>query len=143
MGIETTAHCATCRALRACKHTFGAFYAAKSRNGAGCNAPLSDAHAAAVEAVLDAHATDIMQADIFAQKAEDESRFFKREWIVTHMRREYPTIAKTPEGAINNVRWNIYGNRPQNSLPPFDARPKTLGNMSRQDACARLARLTA
>ena len=143
MGIETTAHCATCRALRACKHTFGAYYDAKSGGGAGCDAPLTDDHAAAVEAAMEAQAAEMMQADIFAQKAEDESRFARREWIVTHMRREYPTLAKTPEGAINNVRWNIYGNRPLNSLPPFDAKPKTIGNMSRVAACERLTRLTA
>lgn len=135
--------CATCRALRACKHTFGAFYDAKSGGGAGCNAPLSAEHAEAVEAAMERNAAEMMQPDIFAQKAEDESRFAKREWIVTHMCREYPTTAKTEEGAINNVRWNIYGPRPMRTLPPFAARPKRIGNMSRAAACARLARLTA
>ena len=135
--------CATCRALRACRHTFGAYYNAKSGGGEGCNAPLSAEHADAVEAALDAHAAEAVQADIFAQKAEDESRFAKREWIVVHMCREYPTTAKTPEGAINNVRWQLYGPRPLRSLPPFAAKPVRIGNVTRADACARLARLTA
>lgn len=135
--------CATCRALRACKHTFGAYYAEKSHDGAGCDAPMSAEHAEAVEAALDKAAADMAQADLFAQKAEDESRFAKREWIVVHMCREYPTMAKTPEGAINNIRWQLYGPRPMRTLPPFDAKPKTIGNMSRVAACERLARLTA
>ena len=143
MSIELKARCATCRALRACRHTFGALYAAKSGGGEGCNAPLSAEHADAVEAALDAHAAEAVQTDIFAQKAEDESRFAKREWIVVHMCREYPTTAKTPEGAINNVRWQLYGPRPLRSLPPFAAKPVRIGNVTRADVCARLARLTA
>lgn len=135
--------CATCRALRACKHTFGAYYDAKSGGGAGCDTPLTDDHAAAVEAAMEAQAAEMAQVDLFAQKAEDESRFARREWIVTHMRREYPTVAKTPEGAINNIRWQLYGPRPMRTLPPFAAKPKTLGNVSRINACRRLARLTA
>ena len=135
--------CATCRALRVCKHTFGVYYTEKSHGGAGCNAPMSAERAEAVEAALDKADADMVQADIFAQKSEDDSRFAKREWIVTHMCREYPTTAKTPEGAVNNIRWKIYGNRPLHSLPPFAARPKRIGNVSRAAACARLARLTA
>lgn len=142
---ELKAKCAECACVAACRHTFGKFYADKSRNGAGCNAPLSAEHAARVmEAVEKAgrKGSGRVQADIFAEKAENECRFAPREWIVTHRCREYSTTAKTAAAAVNCVRFRLYGARPQASLPPFSARPKAVGNISTANAARRLARLT-
>ena len=139
------AHCPNCPALAACKHTFGAYWAAKSRNGEGCDAPMSAEHARRVEeAVAAAKAredAEKMQDDLFAAKAEAECRFSAREWIVTHMCREHETTAKTEAGAINNIRFKLYGTRPMRSLPPFSARPKRVGTISISSAARRLAAL--
>lgn len=139
------AQCTICPALAACKHTFGVYWAAKSRNGEGCNAPMTAEHARRVEeSVAAAKAredAEKMQDDLFAAKAEAECRFSAREWIVTHMCREHETTAKTEAGAVNNVRFKLYGTRPMRSLPPFSAQPKRIGNISANNATARIARL--
>lgn len=137
--------CTNCPALAACKHTFGAYWAAKSRNGEGCDAPMTAEHTRRVaESVAAAKAredAEKMQDDLFAAKAEAECRFSAREWIVTHMCREHETTAKTEAGAINNIRFRLYGSRPMRTLPPFSARPKRIGSISANKAAARLARL--
>ena len=141
---KLAARCATCACVAACKWTFGKFYADKSRNGEGCNAPLTAEHAARVmEAVERAgrREKEKTQADIFAEKAENECRFAPREWIVTHRCREYSTTAKTAAAAVNCVRFRLYGSRPEASLPPFSARPKSVGNIPISRAAERLAKL--
>ena len=52
--IAHLTYCRDCRALRACKHTFGEWWSHKSDYGKGCLYPLTAEHAAAVEDVLDA-----------------------------------------------------------------------------------------
>ena len=141
---ELKAKCATCACVAACTLTFGKFYADKSSGGAGCNAPLTAEHAARVmETVEKAGRKEAgrVQADIFAEKAENECRFAPREWIVTHRCREYSTTAKTAAAAVNCVRFRLYGARPEASLPPFSARPKMAGNISISSAARRLAAL--
>ncbi|MBQ1428102.1 MAG: hypothetical protein IIZ06_00395 [Kiritimatiellae bacterium] len=151
MTIETNnadklaARCATCACVAACKWTFRDYWRDKSHGGAGCNAPLTAEHAARVmETVEKAGRKEAarVQADIFAEKAENDCRFAPREWIVTHRCREYSTTAKTAAAAVNCVRFRLYGARPEASLPPFSARPKSVGNISTANAARRLARLT-
>lgn len=133
--------CNICAALAACKHTFGKYWADKSHGGKGCDAPLAPGHAEAVAAAIEKAEAAKVQDDLFAAKAEAECKYAEREWIVVHMCREYPTTAKTAAGAINNIRFKLYGTRPMRSLPPFAAKPKRIGNLSAAAAVARLKRL--
>ncbi len=148
MSDATTikAHCATCEAKRACMHTFGKFWHAKSGGGEGCELPMSEEHARAVEKVLDeqaAKAANAAQDDLFVAQAEKNSAFSPREWVVTHRCRDYETTAKTQAAAINNVRFKLYGTRPLASLPPFSVKPKPCGTINSIDAARRLARFAA
>lgn len=154
MTIETTnadklaARCATCQCVAACKWTFRDFWARKSGGGEGCNCPMTPTHARAVERVIEnaerrkaeAEARAV-QDEIAAAKAERECTFAPRAWIVTHLRRSYETTAKTSAQAVNNVRFQLYGTRPLNTLAPFYAEPKRTGNISISSAARRLAAL--
>jgi hypothetical protein len=142
------ARCATCQCVAACKWTFRDFWARKSGGGEGCNCPMTPTHACAVERVIEnaerrkaeAEARAV-QDEIAAAKAERECAFAPRAWIVTHLRRTYETTAKTSAQAVNNVRFQIYGTRPLNTLAPFHAEPKRTGNISISSAARRLAAL--
>lgn len=145
-AIELKAHCATCAAKRACMHTFGAYWHAKSGGGNGCTLPMTAEHARAVERVLDAQAAkeaESAQADLFTARQEAESAFAPREWVVSHKCRDYETTAKTQAQAINNVRFKLYGTRPASCLAPFSAHPKPCGTMTNVEAARRLARFAA
>ncbi|MBQ1345235.1 MAG: hypothetical protein IIY62_02635 [Kiritimatiellae bacterium] len=139
------AHCATCACVAACKHTFGAYWDAKSGGGEGCHYPLAPEHARAVEREMAkaraVAAAQVVQDELMAAKAEGESALAPRVWAVTHLRREYETTARTAAQAINNIRFVLYRNRPAASLPPFHAEPKRTGNISISSAARRLAAL--
>ena len=142
------ARCATCQCVAACKWTFRDFWARKSGGGEGCNCPMTPTHARAVERVIEnaerrraeAEARAV-QDEIAAAKAERECAFAPRAWIVTHLRRSYETTAKTSAQAVNNVRFQLYGTRPAETLAPFYAEPKRTGNISISSAARRLAAL--
>ena len=145
---KLAARCATCQCVAACKWTFRDFWARKSGGGEGCNCPMTPTHARAVERAIEnaerrkaeAEARAV-QDEIAAAKAERECAFAPRAWIVTHLRRSYETTAKTSAQAVNNVRFQIYGTRPLNTLAPFYAEPKRTGNISISSAARRLAAL--
>ena len=142
---ELKARCATCQCVAACKHTFGAYWEAKSGGGAGCHYPLAPEHARSVEREMEkaraVAAAQVVQDELLAAKAESESAFAPRVWVVTHLRREYESTARTAAQAINNIRFVLYRNRPAASLPPFHAVPKRAGNISISSAARRLAAL--
>lgn len=147
---EPIAKCAGCPALNACKHTFGRFYDARSGGGEGCDAPFTAEQARRIEAaVAQGRADDearLIQSELDAAKAEQESAFAPRVWIVEHLRQRHETTAKTEKGAINNVRYLLYRNRPLASCAPFRAYPKPTGGkdpIPMTSAMQRLARLTS
>ena len=133
--------------MAACKYTFRDFWSRKSGGGEGCNCPMEPQHARAVERVIEnakkKAEADMIQDEIAAAKAEQASAYAPRAWTVTHLRRTYETTAKTSAQAINNVRYLLYGTRPVNSLAPFHAEPKRMGNLSISTAAKRLAALAA
>jgi hypothetical protein len=89
---------------------------------------------------------ELVQDELTAAKAEQDATFAPREWIVTHLRHTYETTAKTPEGAVNNIRFKLYGTRPMRTLAPFHAEPKRVvgrGNIPISRAAERLAKLAA
>lgn len=81
-----------------------------------------------------------------------------RKYIVTHRGAEHEVVAKSEAAAANQLRFNLYGTRPFDTLPPFSARPaeeRTVdkitggdggaaraGRLSRSDIAARLHRMT-
>ena len=139
-------HCQQCPALRACRYSLGKFYPVKSSGGQGCHHPFTAEQYTAINAALDAEPPEPVRApapppDLFIEHADNETQFAPRPWIVQHLRIEYETTAKTEVAAINNIRFKLYGTRPRRSLPPFYARPKSIGNISRADALSRLSRL--
>ena len=145
---ELKARCATCQCVAACKWTFRDFWRDKSHGGEGCECPMTPKHARAVEAAIaDAKKLaegELIQDELTAAKAEQDATFAPREWIVTHLRHTYETTAKTPEGAVNNIRFKLYGTRPMRTLAPFHAEPKrgvVRGNIPISRAAERLAKL--
>lgn len=44
--------CKDCKAVAACKYTFGRFWDGKSSGGVGCNCPIDEDRAKRIEAVL-------------------------------------------------------------------------------------------
>ena len=142
---ELKARCATCQCVAACKWTFRDFWRDKSHGGEGCKCPMTPTHARAVEKAIEDDKkraeAELIQDELLAAKAERECAFAPRAWIVTHLRRSYETTAKTSAQAVNNVRFQIYGTRPLNTLAPFYAEPKRTGNISISSAARRLAAL--
>ena len=67
-------------------------------------------------------------------------------YIVTHCGKDTAVVAKSEAAAINQLRFNLYGTRPLDSLPPFSARladERTVENIIRRaDGTARTCKLT-
>lgn len=139
--------CSDCAALRACRRAMGEFWSARSRSGAGCDNPFTAEQARALDPTeeSDAPAQDksAPPPDLFVERENAESAFAPRPWIVQHLRREYETMAKTEADAINKVRFRLYGLRPRQTLAPFAAHVKRLGDIPRAAAIERLRRMTS
>ena len=143
IDADYNARCETCGGIAACKFAFGRYWNAKSDGGKGCRRPLASDYAKRLQKAIDdakrKEAEEVMQAELEAARAEQSSAYSPRVWIVAHLRHTYETTAKTAEGAINNIRFKLYGTRPISKCSPFEAKPKQCGTITISSAAARLA----
>lgn len=68
-----------------------------------------------------------------------------RKFVVTHRGTDREIVAKSEAAAINQLRYNLYGTRPLDSLPPFSARlaaERAENIVRRADGTARTCKLT-